>query len=165
MQSPSALHPQTPPLHWLPSGAFEQSVTQDPLEQQPPLQMGEALQEVEHEPPLHAIPAGQSVGPVHVPLSNGPTAGPSVPASRAASFDASLELPLDPPSEDPPSEHSPPELLPELPLDEPLPVASRPAAASEPVAAPSPVTSRPHAGRRRSTPANIARIRRIAPRR
>lgn len=106
LQSPSALHPQTPFLHWLPSGAFAQLVTQAPLEQQPPLQIDEALQEVEHEPPLQAIPFGQSVGPVQVPLSWWPTDGPSplassdasVAASWPASPDAPLELPLDPPS-------------------------------------------------------------------
>jgi hypothetical protein len=37
LQSPLLLQPQTPLLHWLPSGEVEQPEAQVPPEQQPPL--------------------------------------------------------------------------------------------------------------------------------
>lgn len=68
-QSAPEPHPQTPPLHLLPSGELEQSAAHVPPEQQPPLHSEEALHDVEHLPPLQAVPAGQSPGPLqpHVP--------------------------------------------------------------------------------------------------
>jgi hypothetical protein len=118
-QKQPKLHPQTPLLHWLPSGALEHPATQDPPEQHPPLQTAEALQEVPQAPPWHAIPFGQSVGPVHAPPSWGTTVGPSVLASMEASDAAStplssgapLEVSLDPLSEELPLEAPPDELL------------------------------------------------------
>jgi len=66
LQSPPLLHPHVPLLrHRLPSGELPQSVAQVPPEQQPPLHVANALQEVEHVLPLQADPVGQSPGAPH----------------------------------------------------------------------------------------------------
>jgi len=62
------LHPQTPPLHLVPSGEPEQSAAHVPPEQHPPLHRAVALHEVEQVPPLQADPAGQSPVPPHPQL-------------------------------------------------------------------------------------------------
>jgi hypothetical protein len=65
LQSPSPLHPHTPPLHLVPSGELEQSVAHVPPEQHPPWHCAAALHEVEQVPPLQAVPMGQSPVPLH----------------------------------------------------------------------------------------------------
>jgi hypothetical protein len=60
-------HPQTPLLHWLPSGELAHPGAHLPAEQQPPLHCEEALHEVEQVPlpALHADPVGQSPEELH----------------------------------------------------------------------------------------------------
>ena len=166
-QSPSALQPQTPLLHWVPSAAL---AADWPRRTRP--SSGRRCRSTRRcrrwstcrrsRPCPPGSPTGRCTRRRQWEPTEGPSAagierglGRGVEAAVArhtAGADA-----LNPALARRPS----PELLPDE-LPEPLPpllVAPSPAAAaSGREAAPSPVTSRPHAGRTRSTPATTARI-------